>query len=84
MAIWGVTFVSTKTLIGAGMHPAAIFVIRFVMAYAGIWVLTLTEKKPVKLWSDSRKDEWIFVFLYERLLPGLRRAAAHGAVDIGL
>ena len=63
VAIWGVTFVSTKTLIGAGMHPAAIFVIRFVMAYAGIWILTLTEKKPVKLWSDSRKDEWIFVFL---------------------
>ena len=63
VAIWGVTFVSTKTLIGAGMHPAAIFVIRFVLAYAGIWGLTLMEKKPVKLWSDSRKDEWIFVFL---------------------
>ena len=28
VAIWGVTFVSTTTLIGAGMHPAAIFVIR--------------------------------------------------------
>ena len=63
VAVWGVTFVSTKTLISAGMHPAAIFIIRFVLAYAGIWVLTLTEKKPVRLWSDSRKDEWIFVFL---------------------
>lgn len=63
VAVWGITFVSTKKLIGAGMHPAAIFAIRFVMAYAGIWGLTLTEKKPVKIWSDSRKDEWIFVFL---------------------
>ena len=63
VAVWGVTFVSTKMLIGAGMHPAAIFFIRFVMAYAGIWVLTLTKKKPVKIWSDSRKDEWVFVFL---------------------
>ena len=63
VAIWGITFVSTKKLIGAGMHPAAIFAIRFVMAYVGIWVLSLTEKKPVKVWSDSRKDEWLFVFL---------------------
>ena len=63
VAVWGVTFVSTKMLIGAGMHPAAIFFIRFVMAYAGIWVLTLTKKKPVKTWSNSRKDEWVFVFL---------------------
>ena len=63
VAVWGVTFVSTKMLIGAGMHPAAIFFLRFVMAYAGIWVLTLTKKKPVKIWSDSRKDEWVFVFL---------------------
>ena len=63
VAVWGVTFVSTKMLIGAGMHPAAIFFLRFVMAYAGIWVLTLTKKKPVKIRSDSRKDEWMFVFL---------------------
>ena len=63
VAVWGITFVSTKTLINAGMHPTAIFFIRFVMAYAGIWVYSLLEKKPVKIWSDSRKDEWIFVFL---------------------
>ena len=29
VAIWGVTFVCTKVLIGAGMAPAAIFVCRF-------------------------------------------------------
>ena len=63
VAVWGVTFVSTKTLIGAGMHPTAIFTIRFLLAYAGIWVLTLTEKKPVKWLSDNRKDELVFVFL---------------------
>ena len=63
VAVWGVTFVSTKKLIGAGMHPAAIFVIRFLMAYAGIWVLTLLEKKPVRLWADCGRDEGIFVFL---------------------
>ena len=63
VAVWGVTFVCTKKIIGAGMHPAAIFFIRFVLAYAGIWVLTLAEKKPVKLWSDSWKDEGIFAFL---------------------
>ena len=40
VAVWGITFVSTKVLIGAGMHPVAIFFIRFVMAYAGIWVYT--------------------------------------------
>ena len=38
VAVWGVTFVSTKVLIGAGMHPVAIFVIRFLLAYAGIWL----------------------------------------------
>ena len=37
VAVWGVTFVSTKVLIGAGMRPAAIFVLRFVLAYAGLW-----------------------------------------------
>ena len=63
VAVWGVTFVCTKKLIGAGMHPAAIFAIRFIMAYAGIWVLTLLEKKPVRLWADSWKDEGVFFFL---------------------
>lgn len=43
VAIWGVTFVCTKVLIGAGMAPAAIFFCRFVLAYAGIWVYTLID-----------------------------------------
>ena len=35
VAIWGVTFVCTKTLIAAGMDPAAIFAVRFSPAILG-------------------------------------------------
>lgn len=63
VAVWGVTFVCTKTLIGAGMHPAAIFVVRFVLAYAGIWILTLAGGGRPRLMSDSWKDELMFLFL---------------------
>ena len=63
VAVWGVTFVCTKTLISAGLDPAEIFVVRFTMAYAGIWVLSLLQKGPRRLWSRSWKDELLFVFL---------------------
>ena len=63
VAVWGVTFVCTKTLITAGMHPAAIFVIRFIMAYAGIWVLDLCGSGKIRLLADSWKDELVFLFL---------------------
>ena len=69
VAIWGVTFVCTKVLISAGLLPAQIFAIRFVMAYAGIWVLCLVRRhgedgrQAVKLFSKSALDEAIFVFL---------------------
>ena len=63
VAVWGVTFVCTKTLIGSGMHPAAIFVVRFVLAYAGIWILTLAGGGKPRLMSDSWKDELMFLFL---------------------
>ena len=36
--VWGVTFVCTKVLIAAGLHPVDIFWIRYVLAYAGIWL----------------------------------------------
>ena len=62
VAVWGVTFVCTKTLINAGMHPAAIFVLRFILAYAGIWVLTLVQKGNTKLWNGW-KEERVFLFL---------------------
>ena len=63
VAVWGVTFVCTKTLISYGMHPAAIFAIRFSLAYIGIWVFILLARKPVKILSDSWKDELMFLFL---------------------
>ena len=36
MALWGITFVSTKTLINEGLTPAQIFTIRFIIAYLGL------------------------------------------------
>ena len=68
VAVWGVTFVSTKTLISAGLDPAEIFVIRFTMAYAGIWLYSLLSRHPLpargsRLWSRSWQDELLFAFL---------------------
>lgn len=63
VAVWGVTFVCTKRLILHGLQPAEIFLIRFVMAYAGIWVLTLTGRERVRIWARSWQDEMLFVFL---------------------
>lgn len=62
VAVWGVTFVCTKVLIGAGMHPIGIFFIRFVMAYAGIWVYTWLSHNSTKLWYGW-KEELVFLLL---------------------
>ena len=64
VAVWGVTFVCTKVLIGAGMHPVAIFFIRFVLAYAGIWLYTIVTKRSTstRLWYGWR-DELVFLVL---------------------
>ena len=48
VGIWGLTFISTKLLIGQGMSPHEIFLLRFLVAYAGIWFLA-----PRRLWADS-------------------------------
>ena len=72
VAVWGVTFVSTKTLISAGLDPVEIFVIRFTMAYVGIWILSLAQRSSSfagpdrrisRLWSRTWRDELVFVFL---------------------
>lgn len=63
VAVWGVTFVCTKVLISAGLHPAEIFVIRFTLAYLGIWGLTAARREPLRLWSADWRDELLFVFL---------------------
>lgn len=62
VAIWGVTFVSTKVLIGAGMQPAAIFVCRFVLAYLGLCIYMIAARKPFHLWNGW-KDELVFLIL---------------------
>lgn len=62
VAVWGVTFVSTKVLIGAGMKPAAIFVLRFILAYIGLWIYIILSGKPSKIWNGWR-DELVFLIL---------------------
>ena len=62
VAIWGVTFVCTKVLIGAGMAPASIFFCRFVLAYTGIWAYTFIAGKERKVWNGW-KDEGVFLLL---------------------
>ena len=39
VAIWGLTFISTKVLINHGLTPQEIFFYRFLIAYLGIWVI---------------------------------------------
>lgn len=56
--IWGETFISTKILISNGLMPADIFVFRFTLAYALIWIIS-----PKRLWCDSLKDELVMVLL---------------------
>ena len=63
VAIWGITFVSTKTLISAGLDPAEIFVVRFSLAYVGIWVLSLVQPGGKRLFCRSWQDELLFAFL---------------------
>ena len=61
-AVWGETFVSTKVLIGAGMHPVAIFFIRFLLAYVGIWLYIGLTRQKTRLWYGW-KDELVFLLL---------------------
>lgn len=57
VAIWGLTFISTKILIGHGLSPQEIFLLRFLMAYVGIWFIS-----PRKLFADNWKDElWLLL-----------------------
>ena len=63
VAIWGITFVCTKVLIGAGLLPAQIFAIRFAIAYLGIWLLCCRRSADRRLLSDNLKDEAVFILL---------------------
>ena len=55
VGIWGLTFISTKVLIEHGLSPQEIFLLRFLMAYLGIWFIS-----PRKLFADNWKDDlWL-------------------------
>lgn len=57
VGIWGTTFISTKILIGSGLSPQEIFLLRFLMAYVGIWFISSR-----RLLADNWKDEgWLLL-----------------------
>ena len=57
VGIWGLTFISTKVLIEHGLSPQEIFLLRFLIAYLGIWFIS-----PHKLFADNWKDElWLLL-----------------------
>ena len=58
IAIWGVTFINTKYLILNGLNPQEIFLLRFILAYIGIWTFS-----PHKLFTDNWHDELTTVML---------------------
>ena len=51
VAIWGLTFISTKVLINHGLTPQEIFLYRFVVAYLGIWVIYSISLQRIQLWE---------------------------------
>ncbi|MCF0198643.1 MAG: DMT family transporter [Bacteroidaceae bacterium] len=58
VVVWGVTFVSTKILLAHGLTPAAIFAIRFAIAYAAVAVFA-----PRRLRCDTWRDELLMAAL---------------------
>ena len=79
VGIWGLTFISTKVLIANGLSPKEIFLLRFLIAYVGIWFIS-----PRKLFANCWKDElWLFLggitggsfyFLTENMALGITLA----------
>lgn len=60
VAVWGETFVSSKILLDHGLRPADIFVFRFILAYAGMWLLCLKSRI---LFCRNLKDELLMAAL---------------------
>lgn len=61
--IWGVTFVSSKVLINAGMQPAEIMTLRFALAYLCLLPFSFADKKERRVFAGSIKDELLLVLL---------------------
>lgn len=53
--VWGISFVSTKVLLDAGLHPVEIYIYRFLIAY--LLVLAVSHKQ---FKSHSWRDELLF------------------------
>lgn len=53
---WGVSFVSTKVLLGNGLGPAEIYIYRFILAY--LMLLIACHKRIL---SNSIRDEFLFM-----------------------
>lgn len=64
VAIWGSTFVFTKMLLQAGLTPAQIFTLRFIIAYflLACWDV-LMHPSTFRLFCSSLKDELLMVTL---------------------
>lgn len=79
VGVWGLTFISTKVLIANGLSPKEIFLLRFLIAYIGIWFIS-----PRKLFANNWKDElWLLLggitggsvyFLTENMALGITLA----------
>lgn len=58
MSIWGSTFVSTKMLLANGLTPAAIFLLRFSMAYIGLSLVWLIRHRHPHYTPEGRGGRW--------------------------
>ena len=61
VAIWGSTFVFTKLLLLAGLSPAQIFTLRFIIAYVLLLGWSLTRRH--RWFCDDWRDELLMVAL---------------------
>lgn len=60
VAVWGLTFISTKVLIEHGLSAHEIFLLRFLVAYIGIWFISSPSSR--RLFADNWKDEgWMLL-----------------------
>ena len=65
-AVWGSTFVFTKVLLIAGLSPADIFTLRFIIAYGLLALVSYgvgTSADSRKVWSWTWCDEFIMLTL---------------------
>lgn len=61
VVVWGSTFVSTKILLMAGLSPAQIFTLRFVIAY--LLLLPFSIKRQTRWFAANVRDELMMVAL---------------------